>query len=213
MITMTILNSHDEWLSARKNSIGGSEAAAVIGKNKWMSNVDLWELKTGKKEPADLSDNEAVRYGTEAEKHLRALFALDFPEFEVFYDENNIWKNDRYPFAHASLDGLLVEKSTGKRGIFENKTGTTRAWQEWQGGIPQGYFCQLLHYLAVTEFDFAIIKGQLRSDRDGDVRLYTFHYRIDRGDVEGDIDYLMQKEKEFYEYIKEGKRPNLILNL
>lgn len=213
MISMEILNSRNDWLVARQNRIGGSEAAAVIGKSKWMSNVDLWELKTGRKEPKDLSSNEAVQYGTEAEKHLRALFALDFPEFEVFYDENNIWTNDRYPFAHASLDGLLVEKSTGKRGILEIKTGTTRAWDEWKDGIPQGYYCQLLHYLAVTEFDFAVIKGQLKSERDGNVKLYTIHYRIDRENAVEDMGYLMEQEQEFYNCIKEGERPNLILNL
>lgn len=212
MVKMELLSSRDEWLEARKNSIGGSEAAAVIGKSKWMSNVDLWEIKTGRKEPAELSDNEAVRYGTEAEKNLRALFALDFPEYEVFYDENNFWKNDRYPWAHASLDGMLVERETGRRGVLEIKTGTTRAWEEWQGGIPDGYFCQLLHYLAVTEFDFAVIKGQLKGAADRS-KIHTFHYLIEQGDVEGDIEYLMQKEREFYKCVKDGKRPNLILNL
>lgn len=211
MISMEILNSRNDWLVARQNRIGGSEAAAVIGKSKWMSNVDLWELKTGRKEPKDLSNNEAVQYGTEAEKYLRALFALDFPEFEVFYDENNIWTNDRYPFAHASLDGLLVEKSTGKRGILEIKTGSARVWNEWKERIPDGYFCQLLHYLAVTEFDFAVIKGYLR-DVDH-TRAWTFHYRIDREEVAWDIKYLMKQEEEFYNCVREGRRPNLILNL
>ena len=49
MITKTILSNHEEWLKNRKNGIGGSEIAAAIGKNPYMTNVELWELKTGRK--------------------------------------------------------------------------------------------------------------------------------------------------------------------
>ena len=43
------------------------------------------------------------RYGTEAEKYLRGLFALDFPEYQVLYDENNMFLNPDFPWMHASL--------------------------------------------------------------------------------------------------------------
>ena len=41
MVNMITLNSRDEWLKCRKNRIGGSDAAAILGKNPYMSNVDL----------------------------------------------------------------------------------------------------------------------------------------------------------------------------
>ena len=62
----------------------------------YKDNVQLWEEKMGLVMPEDISDKDYV--GTaEAEKHLQALFAMDFPEYQVFYDEDNMFINDRYP--------------------------------------------------------------------------------------------------------------------
>ena len=72
------LNNREDWLKARQNQgIGGSEAGTVLGLNKYQTNVDLWELKTGRKEAPDLSDNEAVMFGKRAEEHLRELTPCD----------------------------------------------------------------------------------------------------------------------------------------
>ena len=117
MVEMKVLNSREEWLKNRMNGIGGSEASAIVGMNPYMSNIELWQIKTGQLAPEDISDKPYVKYGTEAEEHLRALFALDFPQYEVGYVENNSYFNDKYPFALASLDGTLVEKETGRKGI------------------------------------------------------------------------------------------------
>ena len=69
------INSREEWLKARKSQgIGGSEAGAVLGVNKYMTNVDLWELKTGRKAAQDLSDNAAVMFGKFAEEHLQIVY-------------------------------------------------------------------------------------------------------------------------------------------
>ena len=54
------IDNREEWLKVRKcQGIGGSEAGAVLGVNKYQTNLDLWELKTGRKEAPDLSDNPA----------------------------------------------------------------------------------------------------------------------------------------------------------
>lgn len=102
-VTKHIFASREEWLKGRKNHIGGSDASACVGMNPYKDNVQLWEEKMGLVMPEDISDKDYVRYGTEAEKHLRALFSMDFPEYQVFYDEDNMFINDRYPWMHASL--------------------------------------------------------------------------------------------------------------
>ena len=84
MLHMIILKDRKEWLENRKR-IGGSDASAIVGLNPYMSNVDLWEIKTGRREQEDISEKSYVKYGTEAEKHLRELFRLDYPEYEVGY--------------------------------------------------------------------------------------------------------------------------------
>ena len=214
MVHMKTYKTAGEWLNARTSYIGGSDAASILGLSPWRSNVQLWEEKTGRAKHPDISDNPAVRYGSKAEEYLRALFALDFPQYEVWYEPWNMWTNDRYPFCHASLDGAITETETGRRGILEIKTSNIQSAaqrEKWNGAIPDAYFCQILHYLAVTEFDFAIVKAQLRSDYGGEIRLDTRHYYIDRKEVENDIQILMDAEKEFSDAIKNDTCPPLVL--
>ena len=158
MIEMTVLGNHKEWLENRKKGIGGSEISAVVGCNPYMDNITLFELKTGKRQAEDISEKPYVLYGTKAEEHLRVLFSLDFPQFEVGYVENNSFYNSRYPWARASLDGWLTDQN-GRRGIFECKTSeilNSQHREKWKGNhIPQNYFCQVLFYMSVYEAYFA----------------------------------------------------------
>ena len=215
-VGMIQLTSREEWLNKRTSFVGGSEAAALVGKNPYMSNIDLWQIKTGQQAKADIDDKEYVIYGRNAEEHLRALFALDYPQYEVKYVDNNMWLNDRYPFAHASLDGWLIEKETGRKGILEIKTTNilqSMQKEKWDHRIPDNYYCQCLWYMGVTEFDFAILKAQLKYDYAGDVFLTTKHYHMDRAEVQEDIDYLMQRGESFAEYVRARKEPPLVINL
>ena len=67
--------------------------------------------------------------------------------------------------------------------------------------------------MGVTEFDFAILKAQLKYDYAGDVFLTTKHYHMDRAEVQEDIDYLMQRGESFAEYVRARKEPPLVINL
>lgn len=208
-----LLKSREEWLNARRNHIGGSDASACVGMNPYKDNVQLWEEKTGLALPDDISDRDYVRYGTQAEEHLRALFSMDFPEYQVSYYENNMFLNTDYPWMHASLDGELTDRE-GRRGILEIKTTNilqSMQKETWKERIPDNYFCQILHYLAVTGYEFAVLKAQLKSRWSGEVRITTRHYRIERKEVEEDIRYLIEAEKRFWDCVQTGRRPNLIL--
>lgn len=207
--------TREEWLEERKKGIGGSDASAIVGENPYKDNIKLWEEKTGRREAVDISEKEYVKYGTNAEDLLRELFKLDFPEYDVSHKENTIIKHPTYPFLFASLDGQLVDKETGELGILEIKTTNilqSMQKEKWKDKIPDNYYCQVLHYLNVTGYSFAILKAQLKYDYDGDIRLETKHYKILRKDVEEDIKWLAQKEIEFWnEYIEKDKRPPLVL--
>lgn len=208
-----ILPDRSAWLDARKNHIGGSDAAACVGMNPYKDNVRLWEEKMGMVLPEDISDKEYVRYGTEAEKYLRGLFALDFPEYQVLYDENNMFLNSDLPWMHASLDGELVDQR-GRHGILEIKTTNilqSMQREKWNDRIPDNYYCQILHYLAVTECDFAVLKARLKSEWNGELIIREKHYFIERSEVEEDIKMLVEAERRFWECIKSGRRPDLIL--
>lgn len=213
MVRMLQLGSRDEWLQERSGRIGGSDASAILGMNPYRTNIELWQIKTGQLIPEDISDKPYVKYGTEAEQYLRDLFKLDFPEYQVLYEENNMFLNDRYPFGHASLDGWLIDQD-GRKGVWECKTTNilqSMQKEKWNHRIPDNYYIQLLHYLLITEFDFAVLKAQLKYEFDGDVFLQTRHYKIERSEVQADIDFLESAEKKFWKQVQERKRPDLIL--
>ena len=198
MVEMTILKSREEWLINRRKGLGGSDCSAVIGLNPYKSNVDLWRLKTGRTEQEDISDKPYVQYGNKAERHLRELFKLDYPQYKVDYVENNGWLTD----------------DSGRKGVLEIKTSEISSASQrlkWKDRIPDNYFCQVLFYMAVIEADFAVLKAQIKTVIDGDVRLETKHYKIEREDVQGDIDYLMNACKDFWQYVKDDKEPPLVL--
>lgn len=219
-VTMTRFETAEEWLMARRTHIGGSDAACILGLNPWKSNTELWEEKKGIREPKSLDDNPLVLYGKRAEDHLRELFRWDYPELAVIYEPDNMWYNTKYPWAHASLDGWLIRNRNPvtryeEHGILEIKTATISGAAQkakWADGIPQSYYVQILHYLMVTEFDFAILKAQLKYEvPDKEVFAKIMHYRIERSEVEDDIAYLIEKEREFAEQLLEPTPPARIL--
>lgn len=213
MAKMIVLKDREEWLQARAGRIGGSDASAILGMNPYRTNIELWQIKTGQLVPEDISDKPYVKYGTEAEQHLRELFKLDFPEYQVFYEENNMWLNDKYPWAHYSADGWLKD-ADGRLGVWECKTTNilqSMQKEKWNHRIPDNYYIQLLHGFLVMEAEFAVLKAQLKSEFNGEIYIQTKHYKIERSEVEEDIKFLESSEKEFWKQIQERKRPGLIL--
>ena len=205
--------SREDWLRARRNFIGGSDAAAVMGMNPYKTNMKLWEEKVGISEPEDISDKPYVVYGHRAEDHLRELFRLDFPEYQVFHDEDSFLVNDKFPWAHASLDGLLRDEGN-RLGVLEIKTTNimqSMQKEQWNDRIPDNYYLQVLHYMMVTEAEFAILKAQLKYEFRENLFLHTRHYFIERCDVEEDIRILAEAERKFWEDVVKRKRPAVIL--
>lgn len=205
-----------EWLKARLSGIGASEASAVIGCNPYLSNVDLWKIKTGRKKAADISSNAHVVYGHAAEAPIRALFALDYPEYEVTYGGSfDMVYHPDYPFIFATLDGRLKERETGKRGILEIKTTEilrSLAREKWKDGIPQNYYVQVCHQLLATGWDFAILHAQLKRVWDGEMKATRQSYIIERSEIQEDLDYLLDDEIKFWnDYVLKDREPPLIL--
>lgn len=206
--------SHDEWLENRKKGIGGSDAAAILGISPFKSNIDLWLEKTGKKEPDDISNDEKVRYGHDAEDLIRKLFVLDHSEYELFHDEFMILRSNKNPFLQASLDGELTETETGKHGILEIKTTEIMNKQmldEWKNGIPNHYYTQCLHYLIVTGYEFVWLRAKLKFAWDSNYQEIRDYY-FTREEIIEDMKYLLSQEIKFWnENVMKGVRPGLIL--
>ena len=215
-ISMIELASREEWLEHRKKFIGGSDASAVIGLNGWKSNVQLWEEKTGLVIPEDISSKSYVQFGICAEPIIRELFKLNYPQYKVEFVDNNSWINDKYQFAAVSHDGWIVERKTGRKGIWECKTSeivSSMAKEKWSGRLPDNYYVQLIHSLMVREdCEFAHLTALLTwKFEDKEIYQQLRNYHIERAEVEEDIQYLAEEEKKFWNLVQTGKKPNLIL--
>ena len=214
MFTRIYASSHEEWLNNRKKGLGGSDSSIILGISPFKTNIDLWLEKTGQKEPEDISDDEKVKYGHEAEDSIRNLFMLDHPEYELFHDEFMILRSNKYPFLQASLDGELIDTNTGEHGILEIKTTEIMNKQmldEWKNGIPNHYYTQCLHYLIVTGYEFVWLRAKLKFVWDSNYQEIRDYY-FTRAEVIEDMKYLLKKKKEFWnENILKGVRPGLIL--
>ena len=217
---MKIPQNEQEWLQARLAGIGGSEAAAIIGKSPWCSNVELWRRKTGRSKAPDISNNESVQYGHDAEGLIRGLFALDYAKqykTEYFGAYDMVFHPEHH-FIFATLDGRLTEIETGRKGILEIKTTSiVRSMQKekwWHDGkpcIPDQYYIQVLHQLLATGFDFAVLHAQLKYEYGDDIRSERRTYTIERTDHQESIDYLMEEEIKFWGYVERDEMPPMIL--
>lgn len=136
----------EDWLAQRRKSIGGSDAGAVLGLNKYTSPYALWAEKTGKVIPEDISDKEAVRLGNDLEDYVakRWMEATG----KKLRKDNHIYYNTDYPFAHANIDRSVAGEDAG----FEAKT--TSSWDVLQqcreGNYPDTWYAQIVHYMMVT---------------------------------------------------------------
>lgn len=204
------------WLRERMKGIGASEAASIVGMSPYKTNMELWEEKTKRRKPDDLSDNAFVQYGKEAEEPLRQLFMLDHPEYTLEYNQYKLHKNAKYPFILATLDGELTEIETGRRGILEIKTTeimNNSQWDQWGGRLPDPYYVQVLHQLLATGWDFVELNAQIKyySAKLDKIIRRTETYHIERADVLEDMEWVLGQEIEFWGYVQNNTRPGLLL--
>ena len=209
-----MIETREQWLKERLNGIGASEAASIVNLSPYKSNLELWEEKTGRRVAEDIGNKPYVKFGTEAEKHIRALFALDNPQYQVGYEEFKIIRNADHPFLFATLDGWLTEDN-GRMGVWECKTTEilrANQWENWNSRIPDNYYIQVLHQLLATGYDFAILTARIKyTDRNGNKKALTQSYTIERSLVLDDLDYLLKEEIKFWNRVKNDRRPNLML--
>lgn len=201
-------SDRDSWLSGRaERGIGASEAAAVCGMSKWMTKNELWEIHTGRRERKDISGKDYVGRGHLMEGAVRDFYAALHPEYKIESHPYDILYQEERPWLFATLDGQITS-SDGRNGILEIKTSapnSREAWREWDGQIPQAYYCQCIHQLLATGLDFVVLQPALWH-MNGDITLKDA-FVIERSEHEADLAWLLQQEEEFWESVQTGKRP------
>jgi len=180
----------EAWKNLRKDKIGASDAAAIMGVSPWTTPHTLWTYKMGLAEP---EMNSAMQRGVEMEEAARSAFN------SVYETDTKaaVYIDDVYPWLMASLDGVSSDKKT----VVEIKCcGQKDHDIAVSGNVPEKYWPQLQHQLYVT----------------GLKEMWYFSYRssfdykalqIKRNDDY--ISKLIEAEKEFYRRMIEFDPPPL----
>lgn len=183
---------HDKWLRTRDMGIGGSDAAVIMGLNPYKSPYQLWMEKTGQAAPPDLSGNPYIYWGTKNEANIADWFQ---EETGKKVRKLGTLQNRTYPFMLANVDRQVLGENAG----LEIKTAGVRHYKEWKGDeIPDAYYCQCLHYMAVTGSDYWYIAVLLGGNE-------SMWKRIDRN--EEDVQTLISHEREFWSLVQTHTAP------
>lgn len=158
----------------RTGSLGASDAAAALGVSPWKSPYQLWAEKTGIAAEPDLSENEAVEWGSILEPIIAETYARKTGR-KVEHNRNAlVTRHPDLPFLTATLDatqrvtdrtepwfkenvGALEIKTTGYYAEYPEGSNWDngppmhfRIRSSWDEEPPIYYQIQLQHQLAVT---------------------------------------------------------------
>lgn len=141
-----------EWLEIRKEGIGGSDTATILGLNSYKSAYELWLEKTGQIESSDLSDNEAVHFGNVLEDVVAAEFSK---RTGLKVQRNNfVLAHPEHDYLRANIDREIV----GSPVILECKTTSLFNADKWENEkVPANYIIQVQHYMAVMGYEAAYV--------------------------------------------------------
>lgn len=183
--------THEEWLSERKKGIGGSDAAAIVGLSPYKSVFEVYADKLSLVPPKE--DNEAMRQGRDLEEYVARRFCEETGK--RVRRRNSMIKNPAYPFAFANVDRLIIGENAG----LECKTAGSMSVKRYKGGeYPEEYYCQCMHYMAVTGYPVWYLAVLIYS-----TEFKVFEIKRD----EEDIAALMKAEREFWENNVLAKNP------
>lgn len=224
----TNYKTKETWLEAKDKTIGGSEAAAIVNKSKWLTPNDIYnKMVLGKRKT--IIENEKMRDGIEAEEHIRGLYAIDHNKELIVKNppKSGYWlfvRKDK-PYLSCTPDGLIHKITSGSLWGLEIKNvdlikgEDKRAWED--NMIPDQYLYQLLQYMVVfNDMLGVVLQAHLKYYERKENGKYELSHAVDksftiyREEFEPALKYLEKKETEFYEQnIRLKKRPKLVLSI
>lgn len=151
-LTSTKEMPREEWLELRRNSIGGSDAAACCGASPWKSPLALFCDKMGM--IPDKETNESMRRGTYLEEYVAQRFMEETGKKVI--RSNFMYCDEEYPFLTANIDRLIVGEKAG----LECKTMNDYSSADFDfesGEIPTQYYYQVQHYMMVMGWEYMYI--------------------------------------------------------
>lgn len=196
--------SHTQWLQARQQGLGASDAAAAVGLNPYQSPLELWMQKTGR-QPLDFNaaseeafdaslDDSPLHWGTVLEPIVAEHYARKTGA--KVRRVNAILQHAEHPFMLANLDRQVIGDDQVQ--ILECKTTGQYGAKLWKDGVPEYVQLQVQHQLAVTGYQAADVAVLLAGQQ-------FKVYRIERD--EALIEKLIQLEAVFWQQVHDDVPP------
>lgn len=141
-------NERIAWLKARKQGIGGSDCAAVLGMSKWKTPLQIYQDKISNE--IIENNSEPVYWGIIHEPQIIKKYSIVTGKKCI--TDNPMFTSKKYPWLFANIDALIKNEPL----ILEAKS--TRFFNDKWGEagsdeIPQEYLIQCAHYcLILAEF-------------------------------------------------------------
>ena len=191
-LTDTSAMSRSEWLKLRASGIGGSDAGAIMGLNKYATPLSVYFAK---KDLAVQEGSKAAEWGNILEDPVRQKAREELGiQIETV---PGMFTNKEHDFMNANFDGLVfvegekeiagsVVSGLGGHEIKTSRTGEGFTTDE----IPDSYYAQVQHYMAVTGLTFFVLTVFIFDQYTGR------HYVIPRNDEF--INRLIESERIFW---------------
>lgn len=202
--TIRTFRSREKWMAARRQGIGASDAAKILGESRFSDPVGLWMVKTGRAEE-EITNEEAVEFGNILQPVVANVFAKKTGRMVrnpagakggTFV----LHQHPEFSFLQASLDYEQLAPDRPGIGALEIKTGHFYTTSRWDNGeAPDEYLIQLQHQLGVTGYQWGSLAVLLGNQ--------DFRWL----DVERDdefIELLFEVEKEFWEHVLNDTPPS-----
>lgn len=184
----------ERWMELRTTGIGGSDAGAILGLNKYASPLTVYMQK---KNIEGFTGNASTEWGHILENPIRQKASEELG-IEICMVPG-MYTSKEYPFMNANLDGIChanhpvtiggeTVEGFGGHEIKTSATGDGFTEDE----IPDSYYCQVQHYMAVTGLEWFILTVFFLNTKKGK------HYVIRKNN---DFIYsrLIPAEKDFWE--------------
>lgn len=186
----------EKWEKLRTTGIGGSDAGAILGLNPYSSPLTIYMAKKDIK--SDFTGNNTTEWGHILEDPIRKQTANELGI--AITQVPGMYTSLEYDWMNANVDGICVvpdnhvcivngTEITGIGGheIKTSSDGTGFSDSE----IPDSYYAQVQHYMAVTGLDWFILTVFILRNRTAK------HYVVRRN--EEFIEKLIEVEKDFWE--------------
>lgn len=199
-----------QWLELRRQGIGGSDVAAILGLSKWRTPLEVWQDKTATAPVEDREPSQAAHFGTVLEETVAQEFARR-TGFRIKAAPGML-QTDGRPWECANVDRLIYNQGdTLPVAVLECKTTRTAdGWGPSQeeeivaGGDPEGheipvyYETQVQWYLGITGLPIAYVAVLIAGQ---DFRIYS----VPRNDEV--IETLRERMEDFWKAHVIGKVP------